>query len=52
MVYNYWWDIINRPNATNVYTAEKKQKVDNFIMLVCVQGSPFHMRAGSLGVTR
>ena len=36
--------LLIRPDATKVYSAEKKQK---FIMLVWVQGSPFHIAAGS-----
>ena len=35
-----------RPDATKVYSAEKKG-FDNFIMLVWVQGSPFHIAARS-----
>ena len=38
-----------RLEATKVYSAEwKKKKFDNFIMFVWVQGSPFHIAAGSL----
>ena len=33
--------------GTKVYSAQKKQRFDNFIMLVWVQGSPFHIAAGA-----
>ena len=36
-----------RQKATKVYSAERNKRFDNFIMLVWVQGSPFHIAAGS-----
>ena len=43
--HGFW--VRNRPDTTKVYSAEKNQRFDDFIMLVWVQGSPFHIAARS-----
>ena len=37
----------SRPDATEVAQLKRNKRFDNFIMLVWVQGSPFHIAAGS-----